>query len=159
MKNSNKPLNIVICSLVKDDSILLIKREKGPYKGRYALIGGKVEFNEHIREAAIRETKEETGLETEFISLNGIISEKLSGDEEKHFLLYLVYLEPKSFQVEESEEGKVEWIRFDDLENIDIIPSDFFMIEKIIKQKNKGYFECEMILNNQDLEIVKFDKL
>ncbi|MFC4652537.1 NUDIX domain-containing protein [Lactococcus nasutitermitis] len=43
--------------------ILLIERKTHPFKGKFALIGGFVEPNESAKEAALRETKEETGVE------------------------------------------------------------------------------------------------
>ncbi len=46
----------------KDDSILLIKKARGPYKGIYDLPGGSPEENETNEETLIREIKEETGL-------------------------------------------------------------------------------------------------
>lgn len=42
--------------------VLAIKRKNEPYKGMYALPGGFMEMNETLRECAIREVKEETGL-------------------------------------------------------------------------------------------------
>jgi len=47
----------------KDDSILLIKKARGPYKGMYDLPGGGPEENETNEETFIRELKEETGLD------------------------------------------------------------------------------------------------
>ena len=42
--------------------ILLIQRAQEPYKGRFALPGGFVNMDESLKEAALRELFEETGL-------------------------------------------------------------------------------------------------
>jgi 8-oxo-dGTP diphosphatase len=45
--------------------ILLIKRKNEPYKDCWALPGGFMEMNETLEKCAIRELKEETGIEVE----------------------------------------------------------------------------------------------
>lgn len=44
-------------------SLLLIQRESDPFKGKWALPGGFVDMDETVKEAAVRELKEETGIE------------------------------------------------------------------------------------------------
>lgn len=53
-------------AIIKDDSILMVLQT---YKGNtfWTLPGGRIETNEKPLECAIRETKEETGLEIEII--------------------------------------------------------------------------------------------
>jgi len=42
--------------------LLLVKRKKEPYKGRWAIPGGFIEMDEELEDAVARELKEETGL-------------------------------------------------------------------------------------------------
>ena len=51
--------------VLKDDKILLGKRNKKNAFGKWVLPGGRVDWGETIKETAIRETKEETGLDVE----------------------------------------------------------------------------------------------
>lgn len=52
----------VYAFIVKDDSVLLIKKARGPYTGKLDLPGGTLEFGEKPLEGLARELKEETGL-------------------------------------------------------------------------------------------------
>ncbi|RYE13738.1 MAG: NUDIX domain-containing protein [Rickettsiales bacterium] len=53
-----------VYALITDDNeVLLIKKNRGPYKGLLDLPGGSLEKHESIEEALFREIKEETGLD------------------------------------------------------------------------------------------------
>lgn len=49
--------------IIEDEKILLIKKCRGPYLGKFDLPGGTVEFCERPEDTLKREFKEETGLE------------------------------------------------------------------------------------------------
>jgi 8-oxo-dGTP diphosphatase len=56
------------------DRLLLIRRKNELYKARYAFPGGFVELGETTEAAALRELKEETGLDAEDPRLSGVCS-------------------------------------------------------------------------------------
>ncbi len=61
--------------LIEDRKILLIKRRNPPFRGKYALPGGFVEYGESTEAAVVREIQEETGLKTEVLRLIGVYSD------------------------------------------------------------------------------------
>ncbi|MGD9346802.1 MAG: NUDIX hydrolase [Candidatus Aminicenantes bacterium] len=48
--------------VIKDEKILLVKRNKAPHKDLWAIPGGSLELGETLQKAAEREVREETGL-------------------------------------------------------------------------------------------------
>lgn len=73
--NVKSPKLTVDGIIIKNDSILLIKRKNYPFEGKWALPGGFVEYGETTEEAVIREILEETGLETKINRLSGVYSD------------------------------------------------------------------------------------
>ena len=57
----------------KNEEFLLIRRGKEPMKGAWSIPGGRQHLGETIKEAAIREVREETGLEIDVIALIDVI--------------------------------------------------------------------------------------
>ncbi len=61
--------------ILYNNGVVLIKRKHEPFKDRFALPGGFVEYGESIEEALKREMKEETGLDVRPIRLVGVYSD------------------------------------------------------------------------------------
>jgi 8-oxo-dGTP diphosphatase len=64
-----------------DGRILLVKRRTVPFKGYWALPGGRVEAGETVEQTVVREVKEETGLDVEIVRKIGEYREKGFKDE------------------------------------------------------------------------------
>ena len=58
----NNPRTTVAAVLLKDSQILVSKRAREPFKDRYDLPGGFLEYGEDPFQAVIREVREETGI-------------------------------------------------------------------------------------------------
>lgn len=69
-----KKLNVILVYNKEESKILMCKREKEPYKGKFNLVGGKVEQDEDELHAAYRELQEETGITHNDITLTHIMN-------------------------------------------------------------------------------------
>lgn len=69
-----KKLNVVIVFDKEDKNLLMCKRMKDPYMGKFNLVGGKVEPGENELDAAYRELCEETGIRDCDIQLKHVMN-------------------------------------------------------------------------------------
>jgi ADP-ribose pyrophosphatase YjhB (NUDIX family) len=66
MTNSaHRPIPAVGVAVVENGALLMVRRGRGPNAGLWAVPGGKVDYGESLRDAAVREVKEETGVDIE----------------------------------------------------------------------------------------------
>ena len=84
------PLIGVGSIIIEDDRVVLVKRAHPPIQGQWSIPGGVLEVGELVREAAIREAREETGLIVEPGELLGVFDRVLRDAEKRvqyHYVL------------------------------------------------------------------------
>ena len=75
--------------LVEDGQLLWVQRKFEPRVGAWTLPAGFLEYDEHVEACAIRETKEETGLDVDLIRLFGAY---MAMDDPRAQVVLLLYL-------------------------------------------------------------------
>lgn len=75
----------VVC--FRGDQVLLVRRANPPLQGQWSLPGGRLEQGETAQAAALRELREETGVEARLLGLIEIV-DTIMGDPERLFLLH-----------------------------------------------------------------------
>jgi 8-oxo-dGTP diphosphatase len=107
--------------ITRGERVLLLRgsAHKRIWANKYNGIGGHVERDEDIYAAARREIREETGLAVENLRLAGLIN--IDGDQPAGIMLFVFTAESRSGEPVPSEEGTLEWIARDQLEQIDLV--------------------------------------
>ncbi|MCY4548097.1 MAG: NUDIX hydrolase [Defluviicoccus sp.] len=68
-----RPFVGVGVAVLRGSDVLLIRRAKPPVSDRWSIPGGAQEIGETVREAALREVAEETGLAVEIVGLVDVV--------------------------------------------------------------------------------------
>jgi 8-oxo-dGTP diphosphatase len=69
----NQPVPAVGVICFRGREVLLIRRGRPPLEGQWSLPGGRLEFGERLEAAALRELREETGVEAEVLGLVAVV--------------------------------------------------------------------------------------
>ncbi|HEM2542362.1 TPA: NUDIX domain-containing protein [Streptococcus suis] len=116
--------------IIKDGKIFLTKDSKG----RYYTIGGAIEVNEVATDAAVREVKEELGVDSRVNQLAFVVENQFTHEDRDFYNIEFHFIvEPIGELPEEMIEGKLkqpcEWIDVDKLVNLDVVP--VFLAEEL----------------------------
>lgn len=74
----------VVC--LRGDEVLLIRRGRPPKQGEWSLPGGRIEPGERAADAALRELREETGVEAEITGLLDVV-DAIFPEAGRHYVL------------------------------------------------------------------------
>jgi len=102
----------VFAVVVQRDEILLIKRGIHPHKGFWCPPGGVIDEGEAPVEAAVRENREETGIEIDIVSFLGEVIGPISG---RTHNVYLCKQKGGRLNSDSSEVDEAKWVPFTDL--------------------------------------------
>jgi len=123
----------VLCILRSSAGFLLIRRSKEPHLGKYIPIGGKVGPFETPRAAAIREVKEETGISVQDVRLRGILTETSPTD--FNWINYIYTADIPAVTLTKYREGKLEWVKREQLDRIPAPTTDQFIYDYVSKSQ------------------------
>ena len=121
------PLLGVGAVIVQDNRVLLIRRGQAPLLGEWSLPGGVLECGETLREATIREAREETGLIVETGELLGVYERVIRSDDGRvryHYVLIDFLCSQVSGELQAgSDAADVRWFGGEELDALDL-PGD-----------------------------------
>jgi 8-oxo-dGTP pyrophosphatase MutT (NUDIX family) len=141
------------------DNILLGMKKKGFGQDRWNGFGGKVEPGESIEAAAVREMREESGVEVSNLQERGIITFEFEDGQDP---VEMHIFEPGRFSGEpaESDEMRPAWFLCDDIPFDDMWPGDRYWIPLFLGGKNfKGRFRFADLDTIMGYELNTFGEL
>lgn len=100
--------------IVENDAVLLVKRAHPPRIGWWCFPAGFMEWNEHPSETAVREVREETGLDIELTSFFEVYSG--TDDPRNNAILILYLARVTGGELRAADDAlEVAWFKFDNL--------------------------------------------
>ncbi len=114
---TERPIPAALAVVRRGAQFLLVRRQNRPNAGLWGFPGGKIELGETVMEAAIRELREETGIEAEardtLTSVDVIIRDE-TGLLQHHYLLVAIvcdYVSGEAFAADDVSEA--EWFDYE----------------------------------------------
>lgn len=142
-------INTTLCYIEKDDSYLMIHRNKKQNdcnKDKWIGIGGKFEEGESPEECCVREVKEETGLVLNSFEYRGIVTFVSKEQNEIYYeLMHLFWSDDFSGDVNFSEcnEGDLEWVKKEQMNNLPHWQGDELFLDLI--SKKSPFFSLKLV--------------
>lgn len=134
-----------VCMIQDNDKVLLINRTHDDFKG-YLPPGGKVDFPESIVEGAIREVKEETGLNVKNLMYKGLYEYVNPTTLDRYMIFNYITNEFEGDLLENPPEGELRWIDISDLEKM---PMQESIRRRIPLFFETGTFEIQVVWDEE----------
>ncbi len=132
------PIVGVSVLVFKDDKILLVRRGREPRKGQWSLPGGGVELGETVRDAAVREIREECHIEIEpekILDVLDRIFRDAAGHVQYHYVLIALLARYKSGELRhDSDIEAAEWAELNKLADYDLLHDQQELIQRAAQE-------------------------
>jgi ADP-ribose pyrophosphatase YjhB (NUDIX family) len=136
------PLIGVGAVIVDAGRVALVRRGQPPLLGEWSIPGGVLEVGETLREGAMREAREETGLIVDAGELLGIFERLVPGEDGRlryHYVLMdFLCVWTGGDLLAASDAADVRWFRPEELEALKLAPDTLAVIQKAFETAAKA---------------------
>ncbi len=151
LRNFNFMINTTLCYIEKGGAYLMlhrIKKKNDTNHDKWVGIGGKFEPRESPFDCVRREIKEETGLTATTLSYRGIIT-FISNEYGTEYMHLFTVDEFSGDLIDDCDEGKLEWIKKEDVYNLPIWEGDKIFF-KLLEEKT-SFFSLKLVYDKNKL--------
>ena len=142
-----------LCFVTHGNDLLLLKR--GPHRrvfpNKYNGVGGHIERGEDPTTSAIREILEETGLRVKNTRLRGIIN--IDAGQDTGIMLFVYTGEALSRDVVQSDEGTLEWVPLDEVQNKELVEDLPLLLRRVFGPEP---FSAHTSYDDEDNLVMRF---
>ncbi len=132
-EEKQSPLPVVLVACVKEGRVLLWRRSKRPYEGKWSLPGGRIRLSETVEQTTLRLMKSLTFIDAKFESCNAVVSEKnVEAGIVKHAFMIIFTCASPLNEIKEKE--NIRWFALDELPD-DMIPSDKWLVQNKVDSR------------------------
>ena len=142
-KYPSQPVVGIGAVIVDCGRLVLVRRGAEPALGKWSFPGGAVELGENVRDAVVRETKEECGLDVELVEDVPMDAyDILTADEEGrlryHYVLLQFLAQPKGGVLKPTSDATdARWVPLEEVETYDLTESVRSFFRKHRKELEK----------------------
>lgn len=122
--------------LRRGERILLLRMTRGEWAGRYNAVGGHVERGEDPRSAAVREVREETGLEPQDLRLCGVVA--VDREPRLGIGLYIYVGDSTQGEPRAGAEGGLAWFTPEEIPHLPLVEDLPYLLPQALAAHSRG---------------------
>ena len=146
-----------LCFITHGQDVLLLRGApaKRIWPNKYNGVGGHVEAGEDILTSAVREMKEETGLDVADVRLRGIIN--VDAGQPTGILVFVFTARALGREVTPSHEGALEWVKQNQVTTLDLVEDLPQLLPRVLAmQPGEPPFFARYHYDEQDKLVITF---
>ena len=133
--NRYKAVPRTLCFITHGDEVLLLRGAptKRIWPNQYNGVGGHVEADEDICTSAVREMREETGLDVADVRLRGILN--IDAGQETGIIVFVFTAQARGRDVRPSPEGALEWVKRDRIVELNLVEDLPVLLPRVLAMR------------------------